>query len=94
MATERLSDVEIQRRLHGVPGWERVGQALAKHCTFTDFRAAMAFVNQVADLAEAADHHPDILLRYTQVTLTLATHSAGGITEKDLRLAQQIDQLS
>jgi 4a-hydroxytetrahydrobiopterin dehydratase len=88
---ERLSDAEIAAQLARLPGWSRQGDAIARQYTFKDFVEAMQFVHRVADLAEAADHHPDILIRYRRVTLTLSTHSAGGLTEKDFRLAGQID---
>ena len=73
-----------------VPGWENNGKEITRLYKFPDFKAAMAFVNRVADLAEAADHHPDIDVRYNKVRLTLSTHSAGGLTEKDFALARQI----
>ncbi len=74
-----------------VPGWENNGAAITRLYKFSDFKEAMTFVNRVAGLAEAADHHPDILIRYNKVQLTLSTHSAGGLTEKDFALARQID---
>jgi 4a-hydroxytetrahydrobiopterin dehydratase len=74
-----------------VPDWQRVGNEIERTFRFRDFREAIAFVVQVALLAERMDHHPDIEIRYRQVTLRLSTHSAGGLTEKDFHLAQQID---
>ena len=74
-----------------LPGWERDGDEIEKRFRFDDFTASMAFVNRVADLAEAADHHPDIAIKYNRVKLTLSTHSEGGVTEKDFALAAQID---
>ena len=65
--------------------------AIRKEYRHADFTAAMAFVNRVAGLAEAADHHPDILINYDRVTLTLTSHDAGGLTERDFRLAAGID---
>ncbi len=62
--------------------------------TFADFRTAMAFVNRVADAAEAADHHPDIDIRYSKVTLALVTHDAGGLTARDTKLAEDADALA
>ena len=73
-----------------VPGWESNGKEIIRTYKFKDFAEAMAFVNKVAGLAEAADHHPDINIRYNKVRLTLSTHSAGGLTEKDFALARQI----
>ena len=91
MADELLSDITIQRELSGIPGWSRRGDGLTRTYQFRNFTAAMEFVNRVADAAEAADHHPDIDIRYSKVTLVLSTHSAGGITQKDLDLAKAVD---
>ena len=74
-----------------LPGWELEGSAITKLYKFADFKEAMTFVNRVAELAESLDHHPDILIQYSKVRLTLVTHSAKGLTEKDLRLARAID---
>jgi 4a-hydroxytetrahydrobiopterin dehydratase len=73
--------------------WHRSGDELVKEVSREDFAEAMGFVNEVAGLAEAANHHPDIDIRWNTVTLHLSTHSAGGLTEKDLALARQIDGL-
>ena len=73
--------------------WHRAGKELVKEVQREDFVEAMGFVNEVAGLAEAANHHPDIDIRWNTVTLHLSTHSAGGLTEKDLELARQIDGL-
>ena len=88
-----LSQTEIQGKLRTIPGWELKDKAVQKRFTFGDFKEAMAFVNQVAELAESADHHPDILINYKRVTLTLSTHSAGGLTEKDFDLASHIEKI-
>jgi 4a-hydroxytetrahydrobiopterin dehydratase len=88
----RLSDAEISQRLESIPGWERDGHTIRRAYTFADFKAAMAFANRVASLAEAQDHHPDMLVQYGSVTLTLSSHDAGGITARDFRLAQTIDR--
>jgi 4a-hydroxytetrahydrobiopterin dehydratase len=87
----RLSDAEISERLAGLSGWVRQADEIRKEYRFADFKAAMAFVNRVADRAEARDHHPDILVQYNRVTLTLSTHASGGLTERDFRLARDID---
>ena len=76
--------------MESVPGWENNGKEITRTYKFKDFAEAMAFVNKVAGLAEAADHHPDIDIRWNQVKLTLSTHSAGGLTPKDFSLARQI----
>lgn len=89
---DRLDDASIQAGLAGTD-WRRDGDALVKVVTRKDFAEAMVFVNAVAGAAEAAGHHPDIAISWNKVTLTLSTHSAGGITDKDLELAGQIDRL-
>ncbi len=86
-----LSEDEIRAGLAGLPGWERTGPQIRKVFTFADFKGSMAFVNRVAGLAEAMNHHPDILVSYSRVTLTLSSHDAGGLTDRDFRLARQID---
>ena len=88
-----LSQTEIQGKLRAIPGWELKDKAIQKRFTLGGFKEAMAFVNQVAELAESADHHPDILINYKRVTLTLSTHSAGGLTEKDFDLASHIEKI-
>ena len=85
-----LSEEEVRTALDGLSGWAREGDAITRTLAFRDFAQAMEFVNRVAEEAEAADHHPDILIRYNKVTLTLSTHSAGGLTGKDTRLADRI----
>ena len=90
---EPLSDIAIQRELGSLAGWSRRGDALARTYQFRNFAQSMEFVNRVAALAESADHHPDIDIRYAKVTLTLSTHDSGGITAKDIALAKAIDQV-
>jgi 4a-hydroxytetrahydrobiopterin dehydratase len=90
---EPLSDIAIQRELGSLAGWSRRGDALARTYQFRNFAQSMEFVNRVAALAESADHHPDIDIRYAKVTLTLSTHDSGGITAKDIALAKGIDQV-
>ena len=90
--TERLSDIAIQRELGNLPGWSRRGDVITKTFQFRTFLSGIAFVDAIAKAAEEVDHHPDIDIRYTKIVITLSTHSAGGITEKDLALAGQIEQ--
>lgn len=90
--TERLSDIAIQRELGILPGWSRRGEVISKTFQFRDFLTGIDFVAAVAKAADAADHHPDIDIRYTKVTCALSTHSAGGITQKDLDMARKIDR--
>lgn len=94
MHADRLSDIAIQRALGRLPGWSRRGDALVKTYQFPAFLDGIAFVGRVAQAAEAADHHPDLDIRYTRVVCTLSTHSAGGITQLDLDLAGTIDGLA
>jgi 4a-hydroxytetrahydrobiopterin dehydratase len=86
-----LSDIEIHRALSSLPGWSRKGNELLKTYEFRTFGDAIAFVGRVAPIADGRDHHPDIDIRYNKVLLHLSTHSAGGITRKDVELAQAID---
>ncbi len=92
MAT--FSSAEVDRRLGALPGWTREGDAIRKQYTFATFPDAIAFVNRIAAGAEAADHHPEILVNYRRVTLTYATHSEGGVTEKDFAGASAADRLA
>ena len=85
-----LSETEIRDRLARLPGWERRGNEIRRTWTFADFESSMAFVNRVAALAQSADHHPDIDIRYSKVTLALSTHDAGGLTARDFDLAEAI----
>jgi 4a-hydroxytetrahydrobiopterin dehydratase len=85
-----LTENQIQERLARVPAWERRGNEIRRTWAFADFEGSMAFVNRVAALAQAADHHPDIDIRYSKVTLALSTHSAGGLTARDFDLAEAI----
>jgi len=87
----RLSDIEIQRALGARPGWTRRNNSLARTFEFPTFAAGIAFVNRVAKVADKMDHHPDVDIRYTKISFSLSTHSAGGITSKDFALAEAID---
>jgi 4a-hydroxytetrahydrobiopterin dehydratase len=88
-----LDEQALARELETTPDWERDEDAIVKTVQLADFAAAMAFVNRVAEVAEAADHHPDITIRWNKVTLTLSTHSEGGLTGRDFELARRIDAL-
>jgi 4a-hydroxytetrahydrobiopterin dehydratase len=87
----KLTSGEISDHLGNLSGWQQTGNAIQKQFKFDDFKLAMAFANRIADAAEAADHHPVITIDYSRVILSLSTHSAGGITEKDFALARQIE---
>jgi 4a-hydroxytetrahydrobiopterin dehydratase len=89
-----LSDADIEQRLAGTPEWRRSPAAIVRDFGFADFAAAISFVQRVAALAEAANHHPDILVHgWNKVRLTLSTHSAGRLTDADFALAREIDAL-
>ena len=88
-----LTEDQITDRLAQVAGWERAGNEITRTIKLGDFRDAMIYVGAVAHLAEAAGHHPDIAISWNKVTLTLSTHSAGGLTEADFALASQINAL-
>lgn len=88
---EKLAQEHIDERLAQFPEWSVTGDALQRTFSFDSFIEAMAFVQRIADLAEALQHHPDILIRYNKVTLTLSTHDAGGLTDKDFNFAREID---
>ena len=90
---ELLSPEEIESELARVPEWSREEDAITRTVRCPSFRASIAFVGRIADAAEAADHHPDILIRWRRVTLTLSTHASGGLTAKDFAMAARIDGL-
>ena len=89
----KLSSAEITERLKATPDWGLDNGAIARSFSFSDFLAAMKFVNSVAEIAERAGHHPDIDVRYNKVTLALSSHDAGGITERDFSLAGEIEKV-
>lgn len=88
----RLSEEESRTRVAALPGWDVTPDGIRKTFTFADFRAGIAFVNRVADLAEARQHHPDIDIRYNKVTLTSISHDEGGITGRDFGLAEAAEK--
>jgi len=90
----KLSRSEAEQRVKGLDGWTLDGDALRKQYTFADFPTAVEFVNRLVPEAEAADHHPDILINYKRVTLTYSTHSEGGLTVKDFTGAATADRLA
>jgi 4a-hydroxytetrahydrobiopterin dehydratase len=87
----KLQTAEIERRLSTLPGWEYKDNTIRKLYRFKEFMDGIRFLNRVAEMAEAADHHPDVQINYTRITFSCSTHSEGGVTEKDLRLAAQIE---
>lgn len=89
-----LSAVEVTERLKSLPGWRLEGKEIVRTFEFPDFAAAMQFVNAVAEQAESAKHHPDIDVRYNKVKLALSSHDAGGLTERDMRMAEKLKELA
>ncbi|MGQ0627650.1 MAG: 4a-hydroxytetrahydrobiopterin dehydratase [Phycisphaerales bacterium] len=89
----KLSEKEVLHALKDRPEWVEAGEAIQRTFQFKNFVDSMAFVNRVADAAEKAAHHPDILIRYAKVTMTLSTHDAGGLSRKDFDLAAKMDAM-
>ena len=92
MAT-KLSESEVQSKLTTLPGWALENGEITRTIKLASFPAALVFVGAVGHLAESANHHPDILIRYKNVKLSLVTHDAGGLTDKDFALAARINDL-
>jgi len=91
MAT--LNENEVRKSLETLPGWKLADKAIERQVEFPDFKAAMQFVNAVAEAAEAANHHPDITINYNKVRFTLISHDSGGVTQRDVKMAGKINQL-
>ncbi len=89
-----LSDDEVQAKLDDLEGWTREGDAIKKQFQLEDFKGSVDFVNRVTPEAEEMNHHPDLAISWNRVTLTLSTHSQGGITDNDFELARRIDALA
>lgn len=87
-----LDEESVAGELATVPSWERRGGEITRTFERASFGDAMSFVGVVAELAEAADHHPDILISYRTVTLTLTSHDSGGLTTRDFALARRVDE--
>lgn len=88
-----LSDAEIEEKLAGLPGWERRGDAIEKRFERGDFVGSVRFVERLVEPAEAMNHHPDLSVSWDTVTVTISTHSEGGLTAADFELAGKIDAL-
>ena len=89
-----LDDAKIEERLAGLPGWERKGEAIAKSFKRDDFVGSVRFVDALVEPAEEMGHHPDLEISWDTVTVTISTHSEGGLTAADFELAQKIDALA
>ena len=91
---EKLSQDVVEQKLEEYSDWSLSGDSIQRTVSFESFQGAMEFVNRIADLAESLQHHPDIMIRYNKVTLTLSTHDAGGLTERDFQFAREADAYS
>jgi 4a-hydroxytetrahydrobiopterin dehydratase len=89
----KLTDAQVREALAQLPGWGLKNGMLVKTYAHTSFPEAIVFVNAVAHLAELLNHHPDVDIRYSNITVSLVTHDAGGITDKDLTLARQVEAI-
>jgi len=90
----RLNDAEIDERLTGLDGWERSGDAIVKEFDNGDFKGSVDFVNRLTPEAEEMGHHPDLAISWNEVTVTISTHSEGGLTANDFDLARRIEQVA
>jgi 4a-hydroxytetrahydrobiopterin dehydratase len=88
-----LSDEEVERRLAALSGWEREGDAIRRSFKLQDFKGSVDFVNRITPVAEEMNHHPDLEISWNTVTVSITTHSEGGLTENDFELASKIDAL-
>jgi 4a-hydroxytetrahydrobiopterin dehydratase len=90
----RLNDEEIEDRLAEAEGWEREGEAIRQRFKFEDFQGSVDFVNRLTPEAEDMNHHPDLGISWNEVTVTISTHSEGGLTANDFELARRIEQVA
>ncbi len=90
---DKLSEEVLEDVMPSLAEWSRSGDSIQRTFAFGGFKAAIDFVTRVADRAEAVQHHPDILIRFSKVTLTLSTHDAGGLSQKDIDFARECDRL-
>jgi 4a-hydroxytetrahydrobiopterin dehydratase len=90
----RLSDEEIEERLAALDGWERAGDAIERTFQLDDFKGSVDFVNRLTPEAEGMNHHPDLAISWNKVTVTITTHSEGGLTANDFELARRIATLA
>lgn len=89
-----LIGAELLQAVHNLPGWNVNGNAIERVFEFSNFVEAMGFVNRIAEAAEAVNHHPDITINYNKVKLSLTSHDSGGVTQRDLRMAGKINEIS
>ncbi len=89
-----LEEAKINEKINGLKGWEYKNKQIGKEYELKDFKEALSFVNKIGDRAEEMDHHPDIFLHdWNKVRITVSTHSAGGVTENDFKLAEKIENI-
>ncbi len=91
---QKLHLEKIKQKLSTIKGWQLEGKSIAKEWQFNNFKDAMRFINQVADLAEKHNHHPEIINVYNRVSLRFSTHDVGGLTNRDFIIAADIDNLT
>jgi 4a-hydroxytetrahydrobiopterin dehydratase len=91
---EPLSEAEIAAKLKDMPEWKRAGDAIERTWRFATFIEAVAFMNRVFALAEEANHHPDLLSSWTKVRVRFTTHDAGGLTNRDFKMAAKVDRIA
>jgi 4a-hydroxytetrahydrobiopterin dehydratase len=89
-----LSDEQIEEKLGPLEGWERSGDAIRKQFQLDDFKGSVDFVNRLTPEAEEMNHHPDLEISWNKVTVAISTHSEGGLTENDFKLAERIDSVA
>ena len=94
MARERLTDAQIAAKLKSLPAWTRVGDSIERTWRFETFLKAVAFMNRVFAIAEAANHHPDLLNSWTKVRVRFTTHDAGGLTNRDFKMAAKVNRIA
>ena len=92
--SDRLTDEEIEERLTGLDGWKREGEAIVKAFDRGDFVGSVKFVDSLVEPAEGMGHHPDVAISWSEVTVTISTHSEGGLTANDFELAAKVDALA
>ena len=90
---KKLTEQEIQNKMKEIPNWRLEDDSIVRNWSFNDFSEAMDFINQIARLAEDHDHHPELFNVYNKVSLKFSTHDAGGLTNRDFKIAQDIDKL-
>ncbi len=94
MRVALLGDAEVEEKLAGLSGWQRTGDAIEKSFECGDFVGSVRFVDSIVRPAEAMNHHPDVTISWATVTVTISTHSEGGLTANDFELAEKIDALA